>query len=187
MQLATGINAIHPTPNTAPFPQAFAASGPQLLERLFEAHHRLVYGAAWRVTGNAADAEDVPALKGAGRGDLEGAGTDRAEGGSEQRDFGAAAERAGAGEDGELVEDERGILDEHRIGQVGGLREHGDGDAGGAQFGDVGRVLRVGAGEVELLPWQVRELAGGERAAEGADKAVGVGGEHAGEVAADFL
>jgi RNA polymerase sigma-70 factor (ECF subfamily) len=59
MQLATGINAIHPTPNTAPFPQAFAASGPQLLERLFEAHHRLVYSAAWRVTGNAADAEDV--------------------------------------------------------------------------------------------------------------------------------
>ena len=29
------------------------------LEGLFQAHHRLVFGAAFRITGNAADAEDV--------------------------------------------------------------------------------------------------------------------------------
>lgn len=46
-------------PNLVPFPTTHLGSGPLALERLFDAHHRLVYGAAWRVTGNAADAEDV--------------------------------------------------------------------------------------------------------------------------------
>ena len=59
MQLATGAHAIHPTPNIVPFPAGSSGSGPGTLERLFDAHHRLVYAAAWRVTGNAADAEDV--------------------------------------------------------------------------------------------------------------------------------
>ena len=59
MQLATGAQAIHPTPHPVPCPGAFEVSGSQALERLFEAHHRLVYSAAWRVTGNAADSEDV--------------------------------------------------------------------------------------------------------------------------------
>lgn len=59
MQLATGAHAIQPTPNPASFPAAFEVSGSQALERLYEAHYRLVYGAAWRVTGNAADSEDV--------------------------------------------------------------------------------------------------------------------------------
>jgi len=59
MQLATGAQAIHPAPNSAPFPLAANAGGSAALERLFEAHHTLVYRTAWRVTGNAADAEDV--------------------------------------------------------------------------------------------------------------------------------
>ena len=59
MQLATGAHAINPTPNLVPFPSASSASGAAALERLFDAHNRLVYAAAWRVTGNAADAEDV--------------------------------------------------------------------------------------------------------------------------------
>ena len=46
-------------PNLVPFPTTHLGSGPLALERLFDAHHRLVYGAAWRVTGNAADADDV--------------------------------------------------------------------------------------------------------------------------------
>lgn len=36
-----------------------AASAPDRLERLFQAHHRRVFRAAYRVTGNASDAEDV--------------------------------------------------------------------------------------------------------------------------------
>lgn len=59
MQLATGAPPIQPTPQPIPFPAAFQPSAPQALERLFEKHHRLVYATAWRVTGNAADAEDV--------------------------------------------------------------------------------------------------------------------------------
>ena len=55
MQLATGAQTINPAPNSSPFPLAGTAA----LERLFEAHHALVYRTAWRVTGNSADAEDV--------------------------------------------------------------------------------------------------------------------------------
>jgi len=42
-------------PDSASLPQA----GPRALERAFDEHHALVYRTAWRVTGNAADAEDV--------------------------------------------------------------------------------------------------------------------------------
>ena len=50
MQLATEVSS----PTTAAH-----MTGPNPLERLFDQHHAMVYRAAWRVTGNAADAEDV--------------------------------------------------------------------------------------------------------------------------------
>src|SRR5947209_9513398 len=55
MQLATGAQPISSVPNTVPFP----LTGPDALERAFDAHHAMVFRAAYRVTGNAADAEDV--------------------------------------------------------------------------------------------------------------------------------
>lgn len=55
MQLATGAQPIPALPNPPPFPQ----SGTEALERAFDAHHAMVFRAAYRVTGNAADAEDV--------------------------------------------------------------------------------------------------------------------------------
>ncbi|MDP9169301.1 MAG: hypothetical protein M3N54_01675, partial [Acidobacteriota bacterium] len=50
-----GIQPISALPN----PATMSFSGPDALERAFEAHHSLVFRAAYRVTGNAADAEDV--------------------------------------------------------------------------------------------------------------------------------
>ncbi len=55
MQLATGAQTIPSVPNPQPFP----AAGPGALERAFDAHHAMVFRTAYRVTGNAADAEDV--------------------------------------------------------------------------------------------------------------------------------
>jgi RNA polymerase sigma factor (sigma-70 family) len=55
MQLATGAQPISSVPNPAPYP----LTGPAALERAFDAHHAMVFRAAYRVTGNAADAEDV--------------------------------------------------------------------------------------------------------------------------------
>ena len=55
MQLATGAPPISSVPNPASLP----LSGPRALERAFDLHHSLVYRTAWRITGNAADAEDV--------------------------------------------------------------------------------------------------------------------------------
>ncbi len=42
-------------PNLPPIP----STGPDALERAFDAHHSMVFRTAYRVTGNAADAEDV--------------------------------------------------------------------------------------------------------------------------------
>jgi RNA polymerase sigma factor (sigma-70 family) len=55
MQLAMGAQSISGPPN----PATLSLSGPDALERAFEAHHGLVFRTAYRVTGNAADAEDV--------------------------------------------------------------------------------------------------------------------------------
>jgi len=55
MQLAIGVQTIPSVPNPASFPLA----GPEALERAFDAHHAMVFRTAYRVTGNAADAEDV--------------------------------------------------------------------------------------------------------------------------------
>src|SRR5438270_2658706 len=57
MQLATGAQPIPSVPN--PVNSAFPLAGPDALERAFDAHHGMVFRAAYRVTGNAADAEDV--------------------------------------------------------------------------------------------------------------------------------
>ncbi len=59
MQLATGENPVSPTPQ-----QPLAAHGPGAwepltLESAFDAHHALIFRVAYRMTGNAADAEDV--------------------------------------------------------------------------------------------------------------------------------
>ena len=42
-----------------PNPAVFPLAGPGALERVFEQHHSLVFRTAYRVTGNAADAEDI--------------------------------------------------------------------------------------------------------------------------------
>lgn len=55
MQLATGAQPIPSVPNPRPLPH----TGTDALERAFDAHHSMVFRTAWRVTGNAADAEDV--------------------------------------------------------------------------------------------------------------------------------
>ncbi len=53
MQLATGVSEIYPLPHPpAPSPAAD-------LERAFDQHHTMVFRAAYRITGNTADAEDV--------------------------------------------------------------------------------------------------------------------------------
>jgi len=55
MQLAMGVSDIEPVPYSVP-PRA---SGAAELERAFDDHHRMVFRAAYRITGNSADAEDV--------------------------------------------------------------------------------------------------------------------------------
>ena len=50
MQLATGVQPAIPVQSQ---------TGNGLLERMFDQHHAAVFRAAYRVTGNAADAEDV--------------------------------------------------------------------------------------------------------------------------------
>jgi RNA polymerase sigma factor (sigma-70 family) len=55
MQLAHGATTTISMPNLPPAP----ATGPDALERAFDAHHSMVFRTAWRVTGHAADAEDV--------------------------------------------------------------------------------------------------------------------------------
>src|SRR5437764_3307091 len=55
MQLATGEH-----PNPAVLPRGSSPlTGPGALERAFDLHHGLVFRTAYRVTGNAEDAEDV--------------------------------------------------------------------------------------------------------------------------------
>jgi RNA polymerase sigma factor (sigma-70 family) len=54
MQLAIGDHSIPSLPNPA-----WSLTGPDALERAFDAHHAMVFRTAYRVTGNAADAEDV--------------------------------------------------------------------------------------------------------------------------------
>ncbi len=54
MQLATGDHSIPSVPNPA-----WSLTGPGALERAFDAYHAMVFRTAYRVTGNAADAEDV--------------------------------------------------------------------------------------------------------------------------------
>jgi RNA polymerase sigma-70 factor, ECF subfamily len=55
MQLATGVSPISSVPN----PAAARFAGPDALERAFDQHHAMVFRVAYRVTGNAADAEDI--------------------------------------------------------------------------------------------------------------------------------
>jgi RNA polymerase sigma factor (sigma-70 family) len=55
MQLAHGATTTISMPNLPPLP----STGPDALERAFDAHHSMVFRTAYRVTGNAADAEDV--------------------------------------------------------------------------------------------------------------------------------
>ena len=57
MQLATGENTVSPIPQETPFgPGAWE---PLTLERAFDEHHALIFRIAYRITGNAHDAEDV--------------------------------------------------------------------------------------------------------------------------------
>ena len=63
MQLATGENPVSPTPQSAPS-HVLASHGPGAwepltLETAFDAHHDLIFRVAYRMTGNAHDAEDV--------------------------------------------------------------------------------------------------------------------------------
>src|SRR5439155_4971020 len=55
MQLATGEQPVSPPPQPGPG----AAPGRAALEQAFDAHHAMIFRTAYRVTGNAADAEDV--------------------------------------------------------------------------------------------------------------------------------
>jgi RNA polymerase sigma-70 factor, ECF subfamily len=63
MQLATGENPVSPQPQQAPSshasPHGPGAWEPLTLESAFDAHHALIFRVAYRMTGNAHDAEDV--------------------------------------------------------------------------------------------------------------------------------
>src|ERR1700749_4035902 len=59
MQLATGENPVSPTPQQPPVVHGPGAWEPLTLESAFDAHHALIFRVAYRMTGNAADAEDV--------------------------------------------------------------------------------------------------------------------------------
>lgn len=62
MQLATGENPVSPTPPPATANPALRVPGawePLTLESAFDAHHSLIFRVAYRMTGNAHDAEDV--------------------------------------------------------------------------------------------------------------------------------
>src|SRR5580698_8243397 len=61
MQLATGENTVSPTPQPSLSPAAHGPGAwePLTLERAFDAHHALIFRVAYRMTGNAHDAEDV--------------------------------------------------------------------------------------------------------------------------------
>ena len=62
MQLATGENPVSPTPQPSRSPPAVHGPGawePLTLERAFDEHHSLIFRVAYRMTGNAHDAEDV--------------------------------------------------------------------------------------------------------------------------------
>jgi RNA polymerase sigma-70 factor, ECF subfamily len=62
MQLATGENPVSPTPQPSLSPQTVHGPGawePLTLERAFDEHHSLIFRVAYRMTGNAHDAEDV--------------------------------------------------------------------------------------------------------------------------------
>jgi RNA polymerase sigma-70 factor, ECF subfamily len=62
MQLATGENPVSPTPQPALSPHTVHGPGawePLTLERAFDEHHSLIFRVAYRMTGNAHDAEDV--------------------------------------------------------------------------------------------------------------------------------
>ena len=62
MQLATGENPVSPTPQAPPTKPTAHGPGawePLTLESAFDAHHALIFRVAYRMTGNAHDAEDV--------------------------------------------------------------------------------------------------------------------------------
>ena len=58
MQLATGENPVSALPQQTP-PHGPGAWEPLTLESAFDAHHALIFRVAYRMTGNAHDAEDV--------------------------------------------------------------------------------------------------------------------------------
>src|SRR5271170_3915883 len=65
MQLATGEQSVSPTPQHAPphapnkTPHGPGAWEQLTLENAFDQHHALIFRVAYRMTGNAHDAEDV--------------------------------------------------------------------------------------------------------------------------------
>ena len=59
MQLATGENPVSPTPQPTPAMHVPGAWEPLTLEAAFDQHHSLIFRVAYRMTGNAHDAEDV--------------------------------------------------------------------------------------------------------------------------------
>src|SRR3954464_427317 len=59
MQLATGENPVSPTSQPPLAVHGPGAWEPLTLESAFDAHHALIFRVAYRMTGNAADAEDV--------------------------------------------------------------------------------------------------------------------------------
>jgi hypothetical protein len=127
---------------------------------------------------SAVNAEDVAAFDGGGRSDV-GEFAEGRESSCERLRLRLPGSRTQRKYDGEFVENDRGIFDEHGVGKVGLGGQRMDMDPELRQEMFVGSVLLLRPGEVNGLAFDEGEFAIGEGRAYGASN----GGEHDGSLA----
>jgi len=80
-------------------------------------------------------------------------------GAAASRRLGATRRRSGARDDGDLVQNDRRVLDEDRVRQLGRSRHPDDGGAERTQQVFVGRMLRRGTGDIDRLAREMGQFA----------------------------